>query len=376
MTFWLILAAMTAATLAIIALPFLSRSETERRGGDVAIYRDQLAEIERDRAADQIGEDEAEASRIEVSRRLLKAAATERTAALQIGAGSRHTRTAALGLSLVAAPVLAAGLYYRLGSPAETIPKPPVEARGKGSSGMSLAEMIARVEAHIQSNPDDGRSYEVLAPVYMRIGRFDDAVAAWRKAIELSGDSAMRESGLAEALIGAADGVVTKEAKGALDQALKLDKDSVPARYYLGVAAMQDGRRDDARKIWSDMLAGAAADAPWTEPVRRALAALDDRPAAAEGPGPSREQVEAAGQMTKEQRTDMIRSMVSRLADKLKQDGADPDGWARLVRAYRVLGENDKAEQAVADARKALSADADKLRRFEDAAKDAGGAQQ
>ena len=166
--------------------------------------------------------------------------------------------------------------------------------------------------------------------------------------------------------------------------AATLDAGSVPARYYLALAAMQDGKRDDARKMWNDMLAGAQQDAAWTTPVRRALAELDAQDAARDvakdpakpqaAPGPTASDVEAASKMDTGDRNAFIRSMVARLADKLKQNGDDPEGWARLVHAYGVLGEADKAQAATADARKALGGDVAKLVRFEDALKAPSGA--
>jgi len=373
MIFWLILLGMTLATLALVALPFLARAQGERRGDDVAVYKDQLAEIERDLAARRIAPEEAEAARIEVSRRLLKAAEREKLEATDTPAVARGRRASAIALTILAVPAIAAAFYYRLGAPWEALPRPAAEAKGPG--GLSLAEMIGRVEAHIRDNPNDGRSYEVLAPVYMRLGRFDDAVVAWRRAIEILGDAAIREAGLGEALVGQAQGEVTADARAAFDKALALDKGSVPARYYLALAAFQDGKRDEARRMWADMIAGAPPDAPWTAPIRRALAELDAQeaqkgaPTEGAAPGPTAGDVEAAAKMDKGDRNDFIRSMVARLADRLKQNGDDPEGWARLVRAYGVLGETDKAETATAEARKALGADATKLARFEGALK-------
>ncbi len=376
MIFWAILLGMTLATLAFVALPFLARARDERRGDDVAVYKDQLAEIERDLASRRIAPQEAEAARIEVSRRLLKAAERQKGDEAQSPALVRGRRWSAIALTIVAVPAIAAAFYYRLGAPWEALPRPAIEAKGpggKGPGGMTLADMIAKVEAHVRDNPEDGRSYEVLAPVYMRIGRFDDAVAAWRKTIAIMGDAALREAGLGEALVGQAQGAVTPEARTVFDKALALDAGSVPARYYLALADLQDGKREEARRKWTDMLASAPPDAPWTAPVRRALAGMDaeEKPgeSAQEAPGPTAGDVEAAAKMDKGERTDFIRSMVARLDDKLKQNGDDPEGWARLVRAYGVLGEQDKAEAATAQARTALAGDAAKLARFEAALK-------
>jgi len=376
MIFWAILLGMTLATLAFVALPFLARARDERRGDDVAVYKDQLAEIERDLASRRIAPQEAEAARIEVSRRLLKAAERQKGDEAQSPALVRGRRWSAIALTIVAVPAIAAAFYYRLGAPWEALPRPAIEAKGpggKGPGGMTLADMIAKVEAHVRDNPEDGRSYEVLAPVYMRIGRFDDAVAAWRKTIAIMGDAALREAGLGEALVGQAQGAVTPEARTVFDKALALDAGSVPARYYLALADLQDGKREEARRKWTDMLASAPPYAPWTAPVRRALAGMDaeEKPgeSAQEAPGPTEGDVEAAAKMDKGERTDFIRSMVARLDDNLKQNGDDPEGWARLARAYGVLGEQDKAEAATAQARTALAGDAAKLARFEAALK-------
>lgn len=373
MIFWAILSAMTLATLAFVALPFLTRARDERRGDDVAIYKDQLAEIERDLAADRIAIAEAEAARIEVSRRLLKAARRETVGEAEPPALARTRRAAAVAFVALALPAIAAALYHRLGAPWEALPRPAAVATGPG--GLSLADMIAKVETHIRDNPNDGRSYEVLAPVYMRLGRFDAAIGAWRKAIDLLGDAALRESGLGEALVGQAQGDVTPEARKIFDRALALDAGSVPARYYLALAAMQDGRRGEARKLWTEMLAGAPQDAPWTAPVRRALAELESQqtqpetPTTAIAPGPGAGDVAAAAKMGEGERNAFVRSMVARLADRLKQNGDDPEGWARLVRAYGVLGEKGRADEAVEEARKALGSDAAKFARFENALK-------
>lgn len=373
MIFWLILLGMTLATLAYLALPFLTRDRDERRGDDVAVYRDQLAEIERDVVAGRIAPQEAEASRIEVSRRLLQAAEREKRAMGETPGIARGRRTAAVAFTILALPAVAAAFYYRLGAPWEAVPKPAVEA--KAPAGMSLAEMISRVEAHVRDNPNDGRSYEVLAPVYMRIARFDDAIVAWRKTIEILGDTAIREAGLGEALVGKAQGEVTTEARAVFDKALAQDAGNVPARYYLALAAFQDGKREDARRMWTDMLTGAPSDAPWTAPIRRALAAMDAQDAPKDeskdsaAPGPGAADIEAAAKLDQGQRNDFIRSMVARLADKLQQNGDDPEGWARLVKAYGVLGETARAEEATAQARKALGDNATKLAKFEDALK-------
>jgi cytochrome c-type biogenesis protein CcmH len=196
-------------------------------------------------------------------------------------------------------------------------------------------------------------------------------VRARQNALRLLGATAGREADLGEALTGAADGIVTAEARQAFDRALRLDPKDVRTRYFLGLAAEQDGRPKDAAEAWRALLAEATPDTAWTGFVRESLARVDPS-AAAPQPGPDAGDIAAASEMSPEQRDTMIRGMVSRLAERLKLDGTDAEGWLRLIRAYMVLGDKDRARAAVGDARRALASDPDKLRRVDDLVKEIG----
>jgi cytochrome c-type biogenesis protein CcmH len=373
MTLWFLFALMTAAATFAVLWPLGRARRAEPRANDVAVYRDQIDEISRDRAAGLIGESEAEAARVEVSRRLL--AAADAAAAAQAhndtapspGATVRR-RVAAVGV-LLALPALAVAFYLSLGSP--QLPGQPVASRATTPlQNRPLDNLVAQVEAHLEKNPNDARGWEVVAPVYMRLGRFDDAVKAWRNTLRFAGASADREANLGEALMGVANGIVTDEAKGAFDRALTHDGKHPKARFFLGVAAYQDGKAAEAAGIWRGMLSDARPDSPWGPMVRQALAEVEKaRPAETASPqqsGPSAEDVAAAQKLSPEDRAAMVRGMVERLAERLKQDGSDLEGWLRLVRAYTVMGDRDRALSAVADARRALGHDADKLRRLDE----------
>lgn len=376
MTLWLAFALMTGAAVFAVLWP-LARDKPLRTGNDIAVYRDQLDEIQRDRAAGLIGTAEAEAARVEVSRRLIAAAdaaATEQPA--EGKSALLHRRmTAIAGLVLLPAGALA--FYLTIGSP--DLPGEPLAARVRSpTEANNIQTMVAEVENHLSRNPNDGKGWEVLGPVYMRLGRYDDAVRAWRNAISLNGSNAEREADFGEAVVAAANGVVTGEAKAAFDRALKLDPENVMARFYKGMAADQDGHRAEAEKIWNDLIAGAPPNAPWIDVVKRALAR--NTPAAAPAqpapaipptgvPAPSAADMAAAAQLNPDQQNQMIRGMVARLADRLKTDGTDVTGWERLLRAYVVLGERDKAQAAAADARRALAGEPDKLRRLDEVIK-------
>jgi cytochrome c-type biogenesis protein CcmH len=358
---WLVLALMTGVAILAVLWPLGRARSVGAAGSDVAVYRDQLAEIERDRAAGRIAAPEAEAARVEVSRRLL--AAADRTSAQSNESASAVTwrRRAAAVAALVALPLGALGLYLALGSPGT--PGQPLAARLQAPPEQrSLATLIGQVEAHLARNPEDGRGWEVLAPVYLRLGRFDEAVKARRNALRLLGASAAREADLGEALVASANGIVTAEAKSSFDRALALEANDVRSRFFLGVAAEQDGRPAEAILIWRKLIAEAPADAPWVEFVGQSLARLEGSVA----PGPSQQDVAAAANLTPQERSDMVRGMVERLAERLKRDGSDVEGWIRLVRAYTVLGERDKARDAASQARRALESEPDKVRRVDE----------
>ena len=163
--------------------------------------------------------------------------------------------------------------------------------------------------------------------------------------------------------MGAANGVVTAEAKAAFERAVTLDSDDVKGRYFLGLAAEQDGRQTDAVAIWQAMLSKAPADAPWAGFVRGELARVEG--------GPQAVDPAAVSDLGPDQLV-MIRGMVQQLSDRLHQDGADLGGWLKLVRAYMVLGERDKARAAVDDARRALASDPEKLKQIDDLVKGLG----
>ncbi len=370
MALWSIFALMTAAAICAVVWPLARKPRTVAAGSELVVYKDQLDEIERDRAAGLIGEAEAEAARLEVSRRLLAAAdvADAHSAAASPPQLPWHRRAAALSV-LVVLSVLPAGLYLALGSP--NIPGEPAYARSNSlpADHQSIAALIAQVEDRLARHPDDGAGWEVIAPVYMRLGRFDDAVMARRKALALNGETAARDADLGEALFAAANGVVTDEAKRSFERAVARDPLNAKARYFLGLADEQDGDRDAAAAKWRAMLKDAPAAAPWIGLVRAALARVTKPPA---GAGPPADQMAAARSMPEAQRTEMIRGMVARLADRLHTDGGDVEGWLRLVRAYAVLGDSDKAKAAAADAKRALASHPDEIKRIDDLVKGLG----
>lgn len=373
---WLVLALMTAAAMFAVLWPLARSQRVDGNASDVVIYRDQLHEIERDRASGTIGTAEADAARVEVSRRLLAAADAQAPPAADPALRLRHRRWTAVA-AFVVIPLGAICVYLVLGSP--NLPGQPLAQRfAAPADANSVAGLIARVETHLERNPDDGRGWDVVAPIYMRLGRFDDAIRAYRSALKLEGETADRQASLGEALAGAAGGVITTDAKGAFERALVLDKSNPRAQFYLGLAAEQDGRASEAVDRWQSLIAHAPADAPWLAYVREALARVEPSRAqtqgsgAPAGSGPSAQDVASAAEMPPSERDQMVRGMVERLAARLSADGSDVEGWLRLMRAYVVLGELGKARAAAADARRALASDPTKLHRIDEGVKNFG----
>src|SRR6202171_2125595 len=285
---------MAALTFLAVLWPLVRGKGMLRSGSDLAVYRDQLEEIQRDRAAGQIGDVEAEAAKVEGARRLMGAADAQAATPgpLPAATATWHRRLAAV-IALVVLPLGAGGLYLKVGSP--DLPGQPLSARATDVQNPSIDHLVGQVEAHLLANPEDARGWEVIAPVYLRLGRFTDAVKARRNLLRLSGETAERQADLGEALVGTANGIVTAEAKVAFERALALNAQDVKGRSFLGLAAEQDGRRADAVSIWRAMVAGAPEGAAWVGFVRGELARI-------EGGGPGQEDVAAAADLDPAQR--------------------------------------------------------------------------
>ncbi len=360
---WFVFALMTVAAVFAVLWPLGRRYRPQADGTEASVYRDQLSEVDRDLADGLIGAAEAEQARIEISRRLLAATNAQTGPA---ATPNPVIRRAVAAVALVGLPLAALAFYLPLGSP--QLGDFPLAARSKAPDGQQpLVNLVAQVEAHLEKNPSDGRGWTVLAPVLARIGRYDDAVRAWRNAITYGGDSSERRADLGEALVGAAGGVVTGEAKSEFERAVAMNADEPKANYFLGLAAEQDGRSADAASIWKAMLAKGPADAPWRPLVQTALARVGGV-----APALSSEAMAAAKEMTDTDRNAMVRGMVDRLAERLKQNGDDVEGWLRLVRAYLVMGEREKAASARTNARQAVANDAERLRQLNEGLRNLG----
>jgi cytochrome c-type biogenesis protein CcmH len=359
---WLIFAVLTAVAVFSVLWPLAKAPRGVARGEiGIAIYKAQLAEIEREEAQYLVAPEDAQGAKAEAARRLLAAdGAIEPPPA----ASRTRARLASAGV-LIFVPVLALSLYATIGHP--DMPDAPLAARLDASPArVDLAAAIARVEAHLAQHPDDGRGYEVLAPVYLRMGRAGEAVNAAHAALRLLGETPARLALYGEALVAAANGVVTLEAKQSFEAAAK-DPSAAEPRFFLGLAAEQEGDKARARDIWGKLAAEAPQGAPWAQALRKRLVALGA------GPGTTRDGLAAKIEALPDAgRMNAIRGMVEGLASRLAQNGQDLEGWLRLVRSYTVLHEPDKARAALIDAKRSLAGDPSAIARIEALARELG----
>src|SRR5664279_2728302 len=278
MILWLIFALMTLVAMAAVGWPLARGQKSVRSGSDIAVYRDQLDEIGRDEAASLIGNVEAGAARVEVSRRLIAAAETAKAASVAAAPGSPgRYRAATLAAAIVLLPLGAGITYLSLGSPNLVPVSMNAGADGQPALPQGIENTVAEVETYLENNPKNGRGWELLAPVYLRLGRFDDAIRARRNALEIFGPDAARLGDLGEAIVVASNGVVTPEAKELFTRANATDPEDVMAQYYLGLSAKQDGRRDEALKRWNALASAARAGAEWLPLVKNAIARIDEK---------------------------------------------------------------------------------------------------
>jgi cytochrome c-type biogenesis protein CcmH len=269
MLFWTLLALMTAAAVLAVLWPLSREVRVVAETPSVSVYRDQLAEIDKDRARGVLPASEAAAAKLEVSRRLLNAASTRG----EKPDASRTRRRLASIFALIGIPALSLSLYLYYGAP-EFPDAPFAERIALPVEQQDIGMLIGRFEERLQQNPENGQGWELIAPIYLRAGRTGDAIAAQENAIRLLGSTAGREITLGE-ILRASHGRITPEAKAAFERALALDGKSSAALFYLGLAAEQEGNVSAARKFWKQIVDTAAARDQWRIPAERRLMLLE-----------------------------------------------------------------------------------------------------
>ncbi|MCU9838006.1 c-type cytochrome biogenesis protein CcmI [Ruegeria sp. WL0004] len=404
MIFWILVSLMALVVAGLLALAALRARITAEPAAayDLRVYRDQLAGVDRDLARGVIDAADAERIRTEISRRIL-AADTQMQAEATDPA---QTRRSALIVALASAVVVIAGslwFYTSLGAPgygdlplklrleiaeqnrterpaqAEAEARMPAQAQPQLEAG--YADLLQKLRDTVAKRPDDIQGHILLAQHEANTGNLRAAYAAKARVIELlQGDvTAADFSEQAELMIMAAGGYVSPEAEGVLRQALQRNPEYGPARYYWGVMLLQVGRPDLAFEIWVRTLEAAPADAAWAEAIRTRIGEVAMRagveytpPPVAALPGPSQEDMQAASEMDADSRNEMIRGMVERLSERLATEGGTPQEWSRLIGALAVLGETERAQTILAEARQVYAETPEALTLIESTAQQAG----
>ena len=370
--FWIMCAVLTVAVVLVLTRPLTTtRAGAGGDGGGASetepaldIYRNQLKEIEADAARGLIDKADAEAARVEVARRML-AIAERREAGHKAGDATTAKPAERAFLAIAAGvPVIALAIYMSLGSPG--LPSQPAAERQArlASADSDVRELVARVEARLRDAPGDGMGWDVIAPVYLRLERYREAVDAYARALAILGETPVRLGGYAEALVLQSNGIVTEPARRAYERLLVLQPGRPEARFGLALAKEQDGDLKAAFADYSAIIETAPPEAPWRGYVGERLQIVAERlgqpvpPHLLADKQPAPPGAEAIARLEPAEQQAAIRQMVEGLAVRLKGNGSDLDGWLRLIRAWSILGEAGKAEAALADARKALTGNA------------------
>jgi cytochrome c-type biogenesis protein CcmH len=368
MLLWICFAVLTATVVAVLLRPLRSAGgpvvgPTE---ADLAVYKDQLRELDRERERGLLGAEEAESARTEVARRLLKHAGTAPAPAPVASGRSANAVYVAVAALL---PLVSVGIYVLTGAP-QLPGRPFAERTSTPVAEAPIVDLIARVEERLREHPEDGKGWDVISPIYLRLGRYGDAAHGFAEAIRLEGETARRLLGFAEATMLAENGIVSDVVRKACERILMLEPDRIEPRVWLALAREQDGDLKGAAADYKAMLDSGGKDAPWRQAVTERLDLLTKRingepappqaPVAAEPPASGPSPSDVAG-MSPAEREQFVTSMVDRLAARLKDNGKDLEGWMRLARAYKVLGRDTDAVAAITSARQIFAGDAASL---------------
>lgn len=371
--FWILAAMMTLAVILILAVPlFETRKLKDESGFALNVYRDQLAEIERDQQRGVLPADQAKAAQLEIQRRILALADAP---AVQPGR-TRHRRLIAVAAILL--PIFGIVLYLTVGAP--QLPGQPFAER-QAALPAATPELMA-LRQHVAKQPDDAEAWLALARLALDQKRLEEALDGFRRVLALGKAAPDVYADYGRALILFHDGEVADDTKAVFAKALELDPKEPTARFFLALGKAQQGDLAGALGDWVALERDTPADAPYrqslSENIDKAARQLGKDPATlpgrepghqggtapaddagtsgSNGPssntqgvnasGPSQQDMQQAAQMSPQDRATFIQSMVDRLADHLKQQPDDLEGWLKLARAYSVLNRTDDARQA------------------------------
>lgn len=404
--FWITAGAMVLAVTALLVAALL-RGRVDGApvaAYDLQVYRDQLAEVDRDLGRGVIGAEDAARLRTEVSRRVLDADRAMKAA--QTGDAGPGAGRAAIALTVAITVIGTIAGYWQLGAPG--YPDMPLQARiamaeearltrptqaeqeakvpatPRTDADPNLLALMDKLRVAVAGRPDDLRGQELLARNEAGLGNYIAAYRAQAQVITIKADAATADdfATLAELQILAASGYVSPEAEKALTEALRRDAKNGLAQYYSGLMLAQIGRPDTAFQIWRGLLENSSVQDPWFAPLQAQIAGLASfagvhytPPGASTAPmmpGPGEADMAAAADMSDADRQAMIEGMVGKLSSRLATEGGSAQEWARLIGAYGVLKKPEEAKAAWAKAQTTFSNSPDDLATVRAAAEAAG----
>ena len=398
MLFWIIACLIAALVAASLLQPLLWPADpAPAESRDIGVYRDQLAEVERDLARGLLDADAAARTRSEVSRRLLSADKAGVNAMLQVD--PRRANRILAGVLLLGLTVGALVIYNWLGAPgypdiAQASRIAAGDALREGRISQSQAEalvpvvlaadvpaadmaLIAQLRVAVQDHPDQVQGWAFLADYESRIRNYSAAARAQEQVITLRADAASvaDHEMLVDLQVAAAGGFVSPEVELTLRRLLAADPENLTARYYTGLLYAQTDRPDIAFRLWRDLVAAGGdeihvqlARAQVADAAFRAGVEYEVPPEA----GPTAADIAAAQDLSPEDQQAMIRGMVEQLSDRLATQGGPPGDWARLISSLGVLGETDQARAIWTEAQVVFADDPTALAQLIDAATSAG----
>lgn len=384
---WITFSVLMLATFAAVCLPFVRRLR-QRSGSESSVYIAQIKEIDREESLGLLPADDAGQARLEIKRRL---SATLETKEFEESEHMRRSDQVTLVAAAAAIAIGSALIYMNVGAPQipsanrsrqVTASMPSDQAAGPAATdgGVgSVDDMIASLEARLEASPEDVEGWRMLGWSRFRTGDVEGARQAYQKAVDLVPDDAQTLSALGESQARVAGGFVNDAAVANLQKAVSLDPGDPRARFLLGLRKEQDGDAKGALDDWIALIETAEPGAEWQDEVRTRILELSqqsgidvagripDAVLQAVG-GPSPQAIVEAEEMSAQERADMIEGMVTRLDEKLRADPENLEGWMRLIRARRVLNQEDLAADALKRARSVFAADAVALMQLDDAA--------
>lgn len=366
-----------AVMVGVVLLQALRRASAATKpdgAEDLIIYRDQLAEVDRDLARGVLPLEEAGRLRTEVQRRILDAGRAQ--PALPNSAPSHP----AIGAFVVVLALVVSGaLYLSLGAPgypdlpiADRLANADAAYQNRPSQDTLEAalpaftppadadkitlDVIDQLRAAVAKNPDALQGQIYLSQQEANLGNYPAARKAQEAVIRLKGAQASADdyANLGVMMIYAAQGTVSPQAEAALTQTLQRTPTHPAARFYMGLMAAQVGRPDKTFPLWKALLDEGPDTAPWIAMISERLPDIADAAGIAyQAPdvkGPSAGDMANAAQMSPEDRQKMIEGMVGGLESRLMAEGGVIEDWTKLINALGVLNAPDRVKAAYAKA--------------------------